>query len=394
MALIISEPQTRKLIDMPTALKCVEKMFRDRAAGKVRGVPRRRLKGSVKLLNMMAAWHADCDLICLRAYAAEANTITLYNGRTGAIQAIIDMGYLSSLRTGAASGVAAKYLAPANAKTLGIIGPGWQATFQAAAIAAACRIERILVWGRTAKKRKAFVREMSNTIGGDWRELDSLDELEASSDILVLSTDSSTPVSDGKMLKPEVLVCSIGANATVKLQRLDSADGLDRHRRPAHRQGRQRRPHRRLPGGSHQLGASDALGEVRRRRRAQPAAQENSFPIQRGCRRRPRRRAICFGAGKAEEIEDEAGNGNLNKRTGTAYGFVRHRARRKVFRDQDAPFKGESHCRSASKGKRCLRAELHGLQLGTRFPLEDLPPRMIGTRWSMVNSCGGNFSPQ
>jgi len=216
MALIISEPQTRKLIDMPTALKCVEKMFRDRAAGKVRGVPRRRLKGSVKLLNMMAAWHADCDLICLRAYAAEANTITLYNGRTGAIQAIIDMGYLSSLRTGAASGVAAKYLAPANAKTLGIIGPGWQATFQAAAIAAACRIERILVWGRTAKKRKAFVREMSNTIGGDWRELDSLDELEASSDILVLSTDSSTPVSDGKMLKPEVLVCSIGANATVK----------------------------------------------------------------------------------------------------------------------------------------------------------------------------------
>ena len=90
-------------------------MFHDRAAGKVRSVPRRRLKGSEKQVNMMAAWHAAYGLSCLRSYAGEANTITLYNGRSGAIRAIIDMGYLSSLRTGAANGVAAKYLAPSNA---------------------------------------------------------------------------------------------------------------------------------------------------------------------------------------------------------------------------------------------------------------------------------------
>ena len=107
MALVISEAQTRKLIDMQTALKLVDGMFRARAAGKVRSVPRRRLKGSEKQLNMMAAWQETSDLICLRAYAGASNTITLYNGRTGQIQAIIDMGYLSSLRTGAATGVAA-----------------------------------------------------------------------------------------------------------------------------------------------------------------------------------------------------------------------------------------------------------------------------------------------
>ena len=61
MALIISEAQTRKLIDMQTALKLVDGMFRARAAGKVRSVPRRRLKGSEKQLNMMAAWHSDLD---------------------------------------------------------------------------------------------------------------------------------------------------------------------------------------------------------------------------------------------------------------------------------------------------------------------------------------------
>ena len=216
MALIISEPQTRKLVDMPQAVALLDKMFRDRATGKMRSVPRRRLKGSEKQLNMMAAWHQDMDLICLRSYAAEANTITLYHGRKGGIQAIINMGFLSSLRTGAATGVAAKYLAPANSKVLGIVGPGWQATFQVEAVAATCRIEQVVVWGRTPKRRKDFIKQMSKVIKADWHEALSVDEVEAAADILVVSTDSTTPVANGGSLKEEVLVASIGANATVK----------------------------------------------------------------------------------------------------------------------------------------------------------------------------------
>src|SRR5512145_3399135 len=177
MALIIGEAQTRKLIDMPQAVKLLDRIFHDRAAGKMRSVPRRRLRGSDKQLNMMAAWHQDMDLICLRSYAAAANTITLYNGRTGQIQAIISMGYLSSLRTGAATGVAAKYLAPANAKTLGVIGPGWQATFQVEAVAGTCPIERVVVWGRTPKRRKDFIKQMSKLIKAEWREAVSVSDV-------------------------------------------------------------------------------------------------------------------------------------------------------------------------------------------------------------------------
>jgi ornithine cyclodeaminase len=216
MALIISEPQTRKLIDMPQAIKVVDRIFHDRAAGKMRSVPRRRLKASDKQLNMMAAWHQDMDLICLRSYAGAANTIALYNGRTGQIQAIINMGYLSSLRTGAATGVAAKYLAPANSKTLGVIGPGWQATFQVEAVANTCPIERVVVWGRTPKRRKDFIKQMSKVVKADWREANSVSEVEAESDVLVVSTDATTPVAHGAHLKEEVLVASIGANAAVK----------------------------------------------------------------------------------------------------------------------------------------------------------------------------------
>jgi ornithine cyclodeaminase len=216
MALIISEVQTRKLIDMPMALKLVDKMFHDRAAGRVRSVPRRRLKASEKQLNMMAAWQQNWDLICLRAYAGASNTITLYNGGTGQIQAVINMRYLSSLRTGAATGVAAKYLAPSNAKTLGIVGPGWQATFQVEAIANACPIAEIVVFSRTPKGRKDFIKQMSKIVKADWKEVASIDEVEGMSDIVVVSTDSQTPVATGTHLKEEVLVASIGANSAVK----------------------------------------------------------------------------------------------------------------------------------------------------------------------------------
>ena len=215
MALLIGEKETRRLIDMDRALTVVEKIFHDRASGKMRSLARRRLKGSRKQLNVMAAWHAAWDLICLRAYAGEANTITLYNGRTGQIQAVIHMGYLSSLRTGAASGVAAKYLAPPEAEVLGIIGPGWQATFQVEAVARSCPVRQIMVSGRNPKKTKEFIRQVGKGLPVEFTEAPA-PEVEAASDILVLATDSTAPLTGGNGLKDDVLVISMGANQAVK----------------------------------------------------------------------------------------------------------------------------------------------------------------------------------
>lgn len=216
MTLIIGEKETRKLIDMPRALKVVEQIFCDRAAGKMRSLPRRRLKSSQKQLNVMASWQADSDLLCLRAYVGAANTVTLYNGRTGKIQAVINMAYLSSLRTGAASGVAAKHLAPPKSEVMGLIGPGWQATFQVEAIAQSCPIKQVIVFGRNPKKRKDFIREMGKSLSIEWKEVSTIEEVEAESDILVVATDSTVPVTDGSRIKDEVLVVSMGANQAVK----------------------------------------------------------------------------------------------------------------------------------------------------------------------------------
>ena len=216
MALIISAEQTRELIDMATAIRLLDKMFRDRAAGKMRNVPRRRLKGSAKQLNVMAAWHESSDLIALRSYVAKANTISLYDGGSGGLKAIMSAAYLSSLRTGAATGVAAKYLAPPKPSVLGLIGPGWQGTFQVEAVVKACRPKQVLVFGRNAERRQGFIETMSKVVRTPFKAAGSLDEVESESDILVISTDSTTPIVDGRRLKDDVLVATIGANQAVK----------------------------------------------------------------------------------------------------------------------------------------------------------------------------------
>ncbi|MFQ5541199.1 MAG: ornithine cyclodeaminase family protein [Candidatus Binatia bacterium] len=216
MTLVIGEKETRKLIDMPQALKVVENIFRDRAAAKVRALPRRRLKGSSKQLNMMAAWQAEWDLLCLRAYAGAANTITLYNGRSGEIRLVLNAAYLSSLRTGAASGVATKYLAPRKAEVMGLVGPGWQATFQVEAIVQACRVRQVLVFGRNPKKTSRFIKQMGKTLSVELTESSSVKEMKERSDILVLATDSTLPLIDSSGLKDKILIITMGANQPVK----------------------------------------------------------------------------------------------------------------------------------------------------------------------------------
>lgn len=217
MTLIVSEQATKKLIDMPRALTVVEKVLRDSAADKVRRLSRYRLRGNRKGLNIMAAWHADWDLFCMRFYTGKlTSSITLHSGRTGQFLAVMNASYLAPLRTGATSGVAAKYLSPPTTRVLGVIGPGRQATFQVEAVALSAPVQTVLVYGRNEARRRRFVRNMRKTIRAELKEASSLEEIEAQSDIIVLSTDSKVPILDGRLLKDKVLVISIGANQAVK----------------------------------------------------------------------------------------------------------------------------------------------------------------------------------
>src|SRR5919204_587597 len=73
------------------------------------------------------------------------------------LAAIVEANRLGQLRTGAASGVAARHLARPGARTLGVIGCGWQAETQVAAIRAAVpTIERVVAYCRTLERLREF----------------------------------------------------------------------------------------------------------------------------------------------------------------------------------------------------------------------------------------------
>jgi len=216
MAFIIDEKTTKKLIDMPRALTLVEKVLRERAAGKVRRMPRNRLTGNGRSLNIMSGWHANWDLFCMRFYTGKTSSISLHSGRSGQFLALINASYLAPLRTGATSGVAAKYLAPAKPQALGVIGTGLQAAFQVEAIVLSTPVQTVLVYGRNQKRRKRFISTMRRKVRVEFVEAASLENIEAQSDIIVLATLSKAPILDGNFLKDDVLVISIGANQVVK----------------------------------------------------------------------------------------------------------------------------------------------------------------------------------
>ncbi|MCZ6622615.1 MAG: hypothetical protein O7B35_00040, partial [Deltaproteobacteria bacterium] len=77
-------------------------------------------------------------------------------------------------------------------------------------------IRHVLVYGRNRKKRKEFIRQMARELSVEFRESHSLNEIEEISDILVLATDSTSAVIDGKRIKGEVLIVTMGANQPVK----------------------------------------------------------------------------------------------------------------------------------------------------------------------------------
>ena len=132
--------------------------------------------------------------------------VVLFDAEKAELAAVIEADKLGQLRTGAASGVAAKYLAKEGAKTLGILGCGWQAEGQVASIREALPgIERVVAYCRTEKSLRAFCKKVGAEPGETHRD-------PAEQDIVVTATTSPDPVLRGEWLQPGALVCAMGAN--------------------------------------------------------------------------------------------------------------------------------------------------------------------------------------
>lgn len=210
MPLYLTEDDVAALVDPVGALPVLEECFRRMAAGVVESMPRRRFAVDGGALAVMAAADRELGVGGSKSYAAVdgggASVVSLFSLQDGSLIAVLEADRLGQVRTGAASGVAARYLARDGAATLGLIGTGRQAETQLAAIRGALpAIERAVVWSRSPERLSAFC----SANGAEPAE--SAQEA-AACDVVVTATSSRDPVVRGDWLREGALVCAVGAN--------------------------------------------------------------------------------------------------------------------------------------------------------------------------------------
>jgi alanine dehydrogenase len=228
MTLLLREADVRALLTMPMALEAVEESLRMQGNGELVLHPRRRLKlPDNALLHYMAAGDPVRGFIGMKLYTsvrgAASFVVPLFRSTTGEMAALIEADALGQIRTGAATGVATKYLANQNARSAGIIGTGYQARTQLEAVAAVRRLERVRAFGRDAGRRARFCSEMSARIGVAVEPVDSGEKAVCDADIVVTATSAMRIVLEGPWLSPGVHVSAIGANWAQKRELDDAA---------------------------------------------------------------------------------------------------------------------------------------------------------------------------
>lgn len=216
MTLLLTEHDVENLLTMEMALEAVEAAFHELGNKNATNHSRRRVPIKNGLLHYMASAVPSHNVFGLKIYPATSwgasFLIPLYHYGTSKLAALIEADYLGKVRTGAASGVATKYLAREDSKVLGLIGSGGQARTQMQAICAVRPIERVLVFSRSAEKRQRFVQENQGTVAAEIVAAESAREAIEPADVVATITNSITPVFDGAWLKPGTHINAAGSN--------------------------------------------------------------------------------------------------------------------------------------------------------------------------------------
>ena len=217
MALLLTEADVKGLLTMPMALTAVEESFRRLATGSAIVHPRQRLHIPGKsYLHYMAAADATGGYMGLKIYSSAREglrfIVPLFNVTTGDLAAIIEADFLGQVRTGAASGVATRWMSREDSRIVGIIGTGLQARTQLEAVSLVRKLGDVRVCGRDANRREKFVAEMAAQLRVPVRSAANAEEVVRDADIVITSTTSTNPVVEGRWLKKGTHINAIGAN--------------------------------------------------------------------------------------------------------------------------------------------------------------------------------------
>jgi ornithine cyclodeaminase/alanine dehydrogenase len=228
LALILNREEIAAVLTMKDTIEAVEQAFRDLAEGKAE-MPLRstiRVADPPGLINVMPAYLGTLGALGVKLVSSYPQnpgkfkmptvqaTILLSDHKSGRLLAVLEGGYITAVRTGAASGVATKYMARQNSVSAGILGSGIQAETQLEAVCVVRPINSARVFSPTPAHRESFARRMSAKLGIDVKPVGGAAEAVRGCDIVIAASSAKQPILKGEWLAPGTHINGIGSHST------------------------------------------------------------------------------------------------------------------------------------------------------------------------------------
>ena len=141
----------------------------------------------------------------------------IFSAITGYVDTILmDNGYLTAIRTGAAGAVAARHLSREDSTTATILGAGLQASLQLRALCLVRPIKQARIWSRTFARSKVTAAKLTESLGFDVKAMDNLELACDDTDIIVSCTPSTVPILSHDLIAPGTHITAMGADAPGK----------------------------------------------------------------------------------------------------------------------------------------------------------------------------------
>ena len=225
MVLILSAKDLKRVLTMRETIVEVEKAFKELACGTAVMPTRVGLNvfDGARWIGAMPAYLSKAQALgtkIVTSYDTNPSKhglptvmalVVLNNPETGMPEAVLEGCFITEMRTGAASGVATKYLARYDASTVGIFGAGTQARTQLEAIKEVRNIQSALVYDIVQERATRFAQEMRQRLEIDVRMERNPNHIVRESDIIVTASTSKTPVFRGDMLRSGTHINAIGS---------------------------------------------------------------------------------------------------------------------------------------------------------------------------------------
>jgi alanine dehydrogenase len=217
MVPLFREEDVRRLLTIDEVIEAVDRAFHEVGHQRASNLPRQRLRTTTAMLHVMAAASEAVQLLAYKAYATTRQGASFYagvhDGRSGQLLAWIEADWLGRLRTGAASAVATRYMAPPGAEVLAVLGAGRQAETQVLAISRVLNLKHVRLYSRTPQRRDSLAQHLKQAYALPVVAASSPQEAVRDAHVVVTVTTSRSPVLRGEWLRPGVHINAVGSNA-------------------------------------------------------------------------------------------------------------------------------------------------------------------------------------